>query len=109
MEPFAVKQYSENERPVVKGNGFDGLVLGANKDEAQKFIDFINSVIAKKQPEVLNTTERRYVGQVGAYHVWEQLDTPTGLKKSYGVSKDPSIPASCNYTLLSSLLRLKGL
>jgi hypothetical protein len=28
IEPFVVKHYSSDERPSIKGNGFDGLEIG---------------------------------------------------------------------------------
>lgn len=43
IEQFVVKHYSEDERPTIKGNGFDGLEVGTDRDEAQGFVDFVNS------------------------------------------------------------------
>lgn len=40
MEEFSVKWYSSEERPVVKGNGFDGLEIGESREEAEAFIMF---------------------------------------------------------------------
>lgn len=45
MEKFIVKQYDESERPIVKGNGFDGLEIGNDREEAEDFINFINVLI----------------------------------------------------------------
>lgn len=45
MEQFVVKHYSEDERPSIKGNGFDGLELGKERDEAENFIRFVNRLI----------------------------------------------------------------
>ena len=42
MEKFVVKHYTDEPHPTIKGNGFDGLVIGDYKEEAEKFIDFIN-------------------------------------------------------------------
>lgn len=47
FEPFVVKHYSEDERPSIKGNGFDGLEIGADRKEAQHFIDWINARLAQ--------------------------------------------------------------
>ncbi len=44
-EPFVVKQYSSNERPIIKGNGFDGLEIGNDRAEAVQFVAFINKLI----------------------------------------------------------------
>lgn len=46
LEPFVVKHYTSEERPSIKGNGFDGLEVGETREEAEEFVVFINSVIA---------------------------------------------------------------
>jgi hypothetical protein len=38
--------------PQIKGNGFDGLVIGNYREEAQMFIDFINLNIKLPEKEV---------------------------------------------------------
>ena len=43
--PFVVKHYSSDERPSIKGNGFDGLEIGENRQEAEEFIAWINERI----------------------------------------------------------------
>jgi hypothetical protein len=42
IEPFVVKHYSSDERPIIKGNGFDGLEVGEDRDEAEHFIQWLN-------------------------------------------------------------------
>lgn len=42
MEDFVVRHYSVDERPTIKGNGFDGLHVGENREEAQVLTDYIN-------------------------------------------------------------------
>lgn len=49
MEKFIVKHYAGQAHPIVKGNGFDGIVLGESKEEAQDFVDFINKQLSAKQ------------------------------------------------------------
>lgn len=44
VEPFVVKHYSSDEHPSIKGNGFDGLYIGDDREQAQEFIDFINTL-----------------------------------------------------------------
>jgi hypothetical protein len=44
LEPFIVKHYSADERPTIKGNGFDGLEIGENREEAEAFVAFINTI-----------------------------------------------------------------
>lgn len=45
MKSFAVKHYVGTERPIIKGNGFDGLEIGEDREEAEDFIRFINRII----------------------------------------------------------------
>ena len=47
-DKFIIKQYSKDERPILKGNGFDGLEIGEDRLEAQEFIDFINQIGQKE-------------------------------------------------------------
>lgn len=42
MEPFVVKHYSTDERPTLKGNGFDGLEIGSDREEAEAFVHWVN-------------------------------------------------------------------
>lgn len=44
LEPFVVKEYY-GERPSIKGNGFDGLEVGEDRDEAENFLAFVNVLI----------------------------------------------------------------
>lgn len=45
MEQFVVKHYSDDERPIIKGNGFDGWEVGTSREDAEEFIDFVNNLI----------------------------------------------------------------
>lgn len=49
VEKFVIKHYSEDERTTIKGNGFDGLEIGHDREEAQEFVDFINNLIEEKK------------------------------------------------------------
>lgn len=44
-EPFVVKHYVDDVWPSIKGNGFDGLEIGETREEAQEFIDWVNTRI----------------------------------------------------------------
>lgn len=44
LDKFIIKQY-ENEKPIIKGNGFDGLEIGDDRQEAEEFISFVNFLI----------------------------------------------------------------
>lgn len=49
MNQFIVKHYSEEPHPTIKGNGFDGLVIGNYREEAEDFIEFVNGLISIAQ------------------------------------------------------------
>jgi len=58
MENFIIKHYSEEERPIIKGNGFDGLEIGEDREEAEEFVNFINDIISNtthKQGKIIET------------------------------------------------------
>lgn len=57
-EDFVVKHYTTEERPVIKGNGFDGLEVGTDREEAEIFIKWVNGHIVR--PYLIEATERRY-------------------------------------------------
>jgi len=43
--PFAVRYYTEDHNPILKGNGFDGLVLGRTLREAEEFVNWVNAAL----------------------------------------------------------------
>ena len=51
-EQFIVKHYSEDERPMLKGHGFDGLTIGDDRQEAQEFVDYLNTMLRQQQAEI---------------------------------------------------------
>ena len=57
MEMFIVKQYN-SEGPIIKGNGFDGLRVGEDRQEAQEFIDFINKIILNNKVIILKRSKK---------------------------------------------------
>lgn len=42
-EKFVVRHYVGDERPIIKGNGFDGLEIGSSREEAEEFIAWVNA------------------------------------------------------------------
>lgn len=42
IQPFVVKHFGTNDRPTVEGNGFRGLELGHTREEAERFITWVN-------------------------------------------------------------------
>lgn len=46
VEPFVVRHYAGDERPTIKGNGFDGLEVGETREDAQEFVDWLNARLA---------------------------------------------------------------
>ena len=49
QEPFVIKHYSADERPTIKGNGFDGLEIGTDREDADEFIKWVNARICTPQ------------------------------------------------------------
>lgn len=45
---FVVRHYTEDEGPTIKGNGFDGLRIGEDRDEAEEFIHWVNAALAQQ-------------------------------------------------------------
>lgn len=45
-EPFVVRHYTADDRPEIKGNGFDGLSIGETRQDAEEFIAWVNARIA---------------------------------------------------------------
>jgi hypothetical protein len=47
VHPFVVRHYTNDARPSIKGNGFDGLEIGEDRQEAEEFIAWINKRICR--------------------------------------------------------------
>lgn len=45
VEKFIVKHYASDDRPTIKGNGFDGLEVGTEREEAEELVAWINDRI----------------------------------------------------------------
>jgi hypothetical protein len=58
QEFFVVKHYSADERPTIKGNGFDGLEVGTDREDAEEFIKWVNARIS-------TPPKREWVGLTG--------------------------------------------
>jgi hypothetical protein len=55
---FVVKHYVNDDRPSIKGNGFDGLEIGYTREEADEFIAWVNThIIASPQRQPLTDEE----------------------------------------------------
>ena len=52
-ESFVVRHYASDDYPSIKGNGFDGLQVGEDREEAEEFIAWVNKhcVLATPPPE----------------------------------------------------------
>jgi hypothetical protein len=49
QERFVVRHYSSDKFPTIKGNGFDGLQVGEDREEAEQFVAWINARMAPPQ------------------------------------------------------------
>lgn len=56
-EDFVVKHYSAEGQPTIKGNGFDGIEIGADREEAEGFIKWVNGHIVR--PYLIEAHQRR--------------------------------------------------
>jgi hypothetical protein len=43
--PFVVRHYIGEKRPSIKGHGFDGLEVGTDREEAERFVAWVNAHI----------------------------------------------------------------
>ena len=50
-ELFVVRHYEGEERPSIKGNGFDGLEIGKERWEAEEFVEFVNKAMTRDSPK----------------------------------------------------------
>lgn len=48
IERFIVNHYVGDERPSIKGNGFDGLAVGETREEAEEFVAWLNEHLSSK-------------------------------------------------------------
>lgn len=51
IEPFVVKHYASDERPSIKGNGFDGLEIGEERQDAEDFVKWLNERLGVNRGE----------------------------------------------------------
>lgn len=49
IAPFVIRHYTDDERPTIKGNGFDGLEIGEDRQEAEEFINWVNTKIFEEK------------------------------------------------------------
>jgi hypothetical protein len=82
-EPFIVKHYIGDEAPCIKGNGFDGLQVGTDREEAQEFIDFVNRVCAER--DELASAAHRLLAELSTsdsetqVNLWKEIQ---GMKRA---------------------------
>ena len=74
-EVFTVKHYGSDERPTIKGNGFDGLEIGTDREEAEEFVTWLNAALAGRasspaQPEPVKRAERVAALREAAKEEW---------------------------------------
>ena len=80
-EQFIVKHYSEDERPMLKGHGFDGLTIGDDRQEAQEFVDYLNTMLRQQQAEIeaLNVLVDELAGYKASYENNIRMEDGYGL------------------------------
>jgi hypothetical protein len=78
-EPFVVHHYTENHNPTLKGNGFDGLVLGEDRTEAEEFVNWVNTALGlDRTPDLAQTAEVicKAVTQAQCIWEWDNVNDP---------------------------------
>jgi hypothetical protein len=80
QEFFVVKHYSADERPTIKGNGFDGLEVGTDREDAEEFIAWVNARIStppQRKPDQEPVAWMRKNEDCSDCIVWEQTEEHT--------------------------------
>ena len=78
-KPFVVRYYTEDHNPVLKGNGFDGLVLGHTLREAEEFVNWVNAALGlNPAPDLTKATETicKAVTQAQCIWEWDNVNDP---------------------------------
>jgi hypothetical protein len=79
LEPFVVRHYTEDSNPTIKGNGFDGLVLGEDLTEAEEFVNWVNTALnLNPTPDLTKATETicKAVTQAQCIWEWDNVNDP---------------------------------
>ena len=77
QEFFVVKHYSADERPTIKGNGFDGLEVGTDREDAEKFIKWVNARISTPpQPKPEQESDDLTIAYVSGFHDGKNKNAP---------------------------------
>ncbi len=75
VEPFVVKHYAADERPTIKGNGFDGLEVGTDREDAEDFVKWLNERLPVKATAPL-FPEGVFQAADGNHYRLERVDAP---------------------------------
>lgn len=86
QEPFVVKHYSGDERPIIKGNGFDGLEVGQDREEAQAFADWVNARLAAP-PQRQPLTPGQLIECMEAVNVYgtKYIEFARAIERAHGI------------------------
>lgn len=58
VDLFFVRHYNAEDRPTIKGNGFDGLEIGETREEAEAFVAWVNARIAPQPAQEGGSLEK---------------------------------------------------
>jgi hypothetical protein len=77
QEFFVIKHYSADERPTIKGNGFDGLEVGTDREDAEKFIKWVNARISTPpQPKPEQESDDLTIAYMSGFHDGKNKNAP---------------------------------
>ncbi len=85
-EPFIIKHYDSDERPTLKGNGFDGLEIGTEEDRewAEEFVAWVNARIgASVQPDADRLAAVKEIARLGQ-EMEQAPDQQAAARTTYG-------------------------
>lgn len=104
IEQFIVKHYVSDERPSIKGNGFDGLEVGEDRQDAEEFIAWVNAKLVRlAEAERLL---RNLVDNVGDFIATDRgfplADCFGECRKFLGTADSADAPR-CEYKLFGSI------
>ena len=92
--PFVVKHYIYEDRPTIKGNGFDGLEIGVDRKDAEVFIEWVNAHIftlpaAQREWQGLTTEEiMEIIGVKSSDSDWNVIKVQEWLRKAEAKLKE---------------------
>jgi len=108
MEKFIIKHYANDPHPTLKGNGFDGLVIGDYREEAEDFVTFINKLIENQNSSTNSSSQEDNIEEMPfEYAVELGIIQDNSLDMAYKFVEGCSILSNATTDAFESAYRLK--